>query len=47
MKIYVSIDMEGIIGLPDYTFVDLARHNYGRARRIMTEEANAIIRAAF
>ncbi len=46
MKIYVSVDMEGITGLPDYTFVDSARHNYERARRIMTEEANAIIRAA-
>ncbi|WP_339252850.1 M55 family metallopeptidase [Sporosarcina sp. FSL W8-0480] len=47
MKYYVSVDMEGITGLPDYTFVDSSRHNYERARRIMTEEANAIIRAAF
>ena len=47
LKIYVSIDMEGITGLPDYTFVDSASHNYERARRIMTEEANAIIYAAF
>ena len=31
MKIYVSIDMEGITGLPDYKFVDSARHNYERA----------------
>lgn len=46
MKIYVSIDMEGITGLPDYTFVDSSKHNYERARRIMTEEANAIVRAA-
>ncbi|MFD1205081.1 M55 family metallopeptidase [Sporosarcina contaminans] len=46
MKIYVSVDMEGITGLPDYTFVDSSRHNYERARRIMTEEANAIVRAA-
>ncbi|MCG3087624.1 M55 family metallopeptidase [Sporosarcina cyprini] len=46
MKLYVSVDMEGITGLPDYTFVDSSRHNYERARRIMTEEANAIIRAA-
>ena len=47
MKIYLSVDMEGITGLPDYTFVDSARHNYERARRIMTDEANAIIRGAF
>lgn len=46
MKIYVSVDMEGITGLPDYTFVDSSQHNYERARRIMTEEANAIVRAA-
>ncbi|MBB4824626.1 D-amino peptidase [Sporosarcina luteola] len=46
MKLYISVDMEGITGLPDYTFVDSSRHNYERARRIMTEEANAIIRAA-
>ena len=35
--------MEGITGLPDYTFVESSKHNYERARRIMTEEANAII----
>ncbi|WOV87452.1 M55 family metallopeptidase [Sporosarcina oncorhynchi] len=46
MKIYVSVDMEGITGLPDYTFVDSSKHNYERARRIMTEEANAIVTAA-
>lgn len=46
MKIYVSVDMEGITGLPDHTFVDSSKHNYERARRIMTEEANAIVRAA-
>lgn len=47
MKLYLSVDMEGITGLPDYTFVDSSRHNYERARRIMTDEANAIIHAAF
>ncbi|WP_438313749.1 M55 family metallopeptidase [Sporosarcina sp. FA9] len=47
MNIYLSVDMEGITGLPDHTFVDSEKHNYERARRIMTEEANAIIYAAF
>lgn len=47
MKFYLSVDMEGITGLPDHTFVDSSKHNYERARRIMTEEANAIIHAAF
>lgn len=47
MKLFVSVDMEGITGLPDETFVDSHRHNYERARRIMTEEANAIASSAF
>lgn len=47
MKLFVSVDMEGITGLPDETFVHSHQHNYERARRIMTEEANAIALAAF
>lgn len=47
MKIFVSVDMEGITGLPDESYVDSHRHNYERARRIMTQEANAIAAAAF
>lgn len=46
MKLFLSVDMEGITGLPDYTFVDSSKHNYERARRIMTQEANAIIEGA-
>ena len=46
MKLFVSVDMEGITGLPDYTFVESNKHNYERARRIMTQEANAIIEGA-
>ncbi|MDI2586329.1 M55 family metallopeptidase [Psychrobacillus sp. NEAU-3TGS] len=46
MKIFLSIDMEGITGLPDHTFVDSGKHNYERARRIMTQEANAIVEGA-
>lgn len=47
MKIYMSVDMEGITGLPDATFVDWRKHNYERARKIMTEEANYVIQATF
>lgn len=47
MKLFVSVDMEGITGLPDESFVDSHRHNYERARKIMTQEANAIASAAF
>lgn len=47
MKLYVSVDMEGITGLADHTHVDSSKHNYERSRIIMTEEANHVITAAF
>lgn len=46
MKIYLSVDMEGITSLPDYTYVDERVHNYGYGAQIMTKEANAIIEGA-
>ncbi|MGE7622609.1 M55 family metallopeptidase [Viridibacillus sp. NPDC096237] len=47
MKYFLSVDMEGITGLPDYTFVSQSENNYEHSRKIMTDEANAIISAAF
>ncbi|MGE7839002.1 M55 family metallopeptidase [Viridibacillus arvi] len=47
MKYFLSVDMEGITGLPDYTFVSQSENNYEHSRKIMTDEANAIIGAAF
>ncbi|MBD7937402.1 M55 family metallopeptidase [Cytobacillus sp. Sa5YUA1] len=47
MKLYVSVDMEGITGLADHTQVDSAKNNYERGRRIMTDEANYVITEAF
>ncbi|MFD2629359.1 M55 family metallopeptidase [Oceanobacillus kapialis] len=47
MKLYLSVDMEGITGLPDHTYVDFKKHNYERARKIMTDETNYVIDAAF
>lgn len=47
MKLYVSVDMEGITGLADHTHVDSSKHNYERSRLIMTEEANHVITEAF
>jgi D-amino peptidase len=44
---YISIDMEGITGLVDPTFVDSSRHNYKRGQEIMTAEANHVIETAF
>ncbi|WP_027416863.1 M55 family metallopeptidase [Aneurinibacillus terranovensis] len=47
MKLYMSVDMEGITGLNDQTFIDSSRYNYGRGQHIMTAEANHIIETAF
>lgn len=47
MKLYMSVDMEGITGIVDYTHVSSNLHNYERSRIIMTDEANAVIAAAF
>ncbi|WP_033541879.1 M55 family metallopeptidase [Planococcus sp. CAU13] len=47
MKFYLSMDMEGVTALPDYTYVDSSEHNYERGRRLMTQDANAIIEGAF
>ncbi|MBT2680900.1 M55 family metallopeptidase [Bacillus sp. ISL-35] len=47
MKLYLSVDMEGITGLVDHTHVDSSKHNYERSRKIMTQEANHVITKAF
>ena len=47
MKLYLSVDMEGITGLPDYTYVTSTMPNYERARKIMTDETNYVVSAAF
>ena len=47
MKLYISVDMEGITGMVDHTQVDSGKLNYERSRIIMTDEANHVITAAF
>ncbi|PTM59256.1 M55 family metallopeptidase [Desmospora activa] len=47
MKLYLSVDMEGISGLVDPTFVDSGQHHYTRGQQLMTAEANHVIDAAF
>lgn len=47
MKLYLSVDMEGITGLADHTHVDSSKHNYERGRVIMTDEANHVVTTAF
>ncbi|KMM38502.1 M55 family metallopeptidase [Guptibacillus hwajinpoensis] len=46
MKFYLSVDMEGISGLVDDTFVDSSKQNYLRGQEIMTKETNHVIEAA-
>ncbi|WP_026580679.1 M55 family metallopeptidase [Bacillus sp. J33] len=47
MKLYLSVDMEGITGLADHTHVNSSKHNYERSRVIMTDEANYVVTTAF
>lgn len=46
MKLFLSVDMEGITGLNDSTFVDSSQRNYRRGQEIMTQEANYVIESA-
>ncbi|WP_438433139.1 M55 family metallopeptidase [Gorillibacterium sp. sgz500922] len=47
MKLYLSVDMEGITGLVDHTYVDSRQYQYERGRQLMTDEANHVIYTAF
>ncbi|MGB7998494.1 MAG: M55 family metallopeptidase [Anaerobacillus sp.] len=47
MKFYLSVDMEGITGLIDDTFVDSSKRNYLRGQEMMTKETNHVIESAF
>ena len=47
MRIYISIDMEGIAGITHPSQIEIGRHDYEQCRDWMTGEANAAIRGAF
>lgn len=47
MKVYISVDLEGIAGVVADAQTSPAGADYGWARRMMVEEANAAIRGAF
>jgi D-amino peptidase len=47
LKVYISVDMEGIAGVVASHQTGPGGHEYGWARRLMTAEANAAIAAAF
>ncbi|MGN7312405.1 M55 family metallopeptidase [Alkalicoccobacillus gibsonii] len=47
MKLYLSVDMEGITGFADDQFVDSSKRHYRRGQSLMTAEANHVIGEAF
>jgi D-amino peptidase len=46
-KVYISVDMEGISGVNGDDQTAAGRPEYGRARKLMADDANAAIRGAF
>ena len=46
-KVYVSVDLEGISGINGDDQTTASGAEYGRARKLMAEDANAAIRGAF
>ena len=46
-KVYISVDMEGISGINGDDQTASGAAEYGRARKLMAEDANAAIRGAF
>lgn len=47
MQVYISVDMEGVAGVVDVDQTRRTGHDYEKARRWMTNEANAAISGAF
>jgi D-amino peptidase len=47
VRIYISVDMEGISGVNSDNQTAATGAEYGRARKLMVEDANAAIRGAF
>ncbi len=46
-RVYISVDMEGISGISGSDQTTAGEPEYGRARKLMAEDANAAIRGAF
>jgi D-amino peptidase len=47
MRVYISVDLEGVAGVVHVDQTRRTGHDYEKARRWMTQEANAAIRGAF
>jgi D-amino peptidase len=46
MRIYISVDMEGVAGIVHSDQTSRTGKDYEKARHLMTEEANAAIKGA-
>src|SRR5262245_16833044 len=46
MRIYISVDMEGVCGITHLAQCRPSHPDYGRFRRLMTEEVNAAVAGA-
>src|SRR5262249_28587632 len=47
LKVYISVDMEGVSGVVTGDQTSAGGADYNRFRRLMTEETNAAIKGAF
>jgi len=47
MRVFISVDMEGVAGVATFDQIIRGGTGYPRAQELMTEEANAAIRGAF
>ncbi len=47
MRVFISVDMEGISGVVSWPQTNPGQFDYDRMRRLMTQEANAAIEGAF
>ncbi len=47
MKVYISVDMEGVAGVVNWKQTGYDGEDYSRFRKLMTSEANAAVQGAF
>lgn len=47
MKVFISVDLEGVSGVVYWNQTSYGKEDYERMRRLMTQEANAAIEGAF
>jgi len=47
VKVFISVDMEGISGVVNWNQTEYGKEDYERFRKLMTQEANAAVEGAF